>query len=144
MERNDGYEGMVAAEHRRLDAMFEALLDALRRGRDGDLDVRAAFAEMRETLESHIDQEDRLYYPAVRALRPIHRAAIEGLVDAHELFRSRLGEIDASLADGALAEAERALAEFIAAFAAHEAAEERLLRSIDQELTTARGGGAQA
>ena len=138
MDRNDSYEGMFAAEHRRLDAMFETLLAALRDGAS-DPAVRDLFNEMREALEAHIDQEDRLYYPAVRALRPVHRNVIEGLVGAHELFRAQLGEIDASLASGVVTEAGRALAAFVKAFGEHEAAEERLLHAIDEELSRALG-----
>lgn len=132
------YEGRFAAEHRRLDAMFEALLAALRGG-SSDTALRERFAEMRESLEAHIDQEDRLYYPAVRALRPVHRDVIEELVRAHELFRARLEEIDGDLARGAIAEAGRELDTFVGAFGEHEATEERLLRAIDAELSEAVG-----
>jgi iron-sulfur cluster repair protein YtfE (RIC family) len=132
-QRGDSYERVFAAQHRRLDAMFESLLAGMRDGTDAGR-LRTAFAEMCEALESHVAQEDRLYYPAVQALRPVHRAAIEDFTDAHDRFRAQLGEIDAILARGALAEAERAFATFVAAFGAHEAAEERLLQAIDEEL----------
>jgi hemerythrin-like domain-containing protein len=138
--QDDSYEKRVAREHRRLDALFETLLAALRGGDDHVFEARDVFAELRDALESHIDQEDRLYYPALRALRPVHRPLITDLVDAHALFRSRLEALEARLSSAssdALAEAERAVADFAAAFGAHEASEEAMLRSIDAELARA-------
>jgi hemerythrin-like domain-containing protein len=148
MDRTDSqddssYEKTVAREHRRLDALFETLLAALRRGDGHAIGARDAFAELRNALESHIDQEDRLYYPALRALRPVHRPLITDLVDAHVLFRSRLEALEARLSStssNALPEAERAAADFAAAFGAHEASEEAMLRSIDAELARASSG----
>lgn len=130
------FEERVAIEHRLLEAIFAEVSAALDDGEPLPA-VRDAFARLREALEAHVDQEDRLYYPAVRALRPVHRNVIGGLVGAHELFRSQLGEIDDALARGAIAEAGRALTAFIEAFGEHEAAEERLLRAIDAELSEA-------
>jgi hypothetical protein len=131
-EQQDSYEGVFAAQHRELDTLFAGLLEALRAG-----DAPDDFRRLRETLEAHVDREDRLYYPAVGALRPIHRPALESLVTSHEIFRTQLGAIEASLADAAFAEAERALVEFVEGFAAHEEAEEALLRRIDAEILEA-------
>jgi hypothetical protein len=133
------YERSAAREHRRLDGMFETVLASLR---SDDADGRAAgaaFAELRAALEAHIDQEDRLYYPAVRALRPVHTPVIEQLVDAHESFRAELDAVEAHLASGALDAAERTLAKFVEVFGLHEIAEERLLQSIDEEITQVLG-----
>ncbi|RIL05052.1 MAG: hypothetical protein DCC71_11805 [Proteobacteria bacterium] len=136
-DRERSYEATFARQHRQLDAMFDGLLLALRSDAGELHGVRERFAALRDALEAHVDQEDRLYYPAVRALRPVYRPQIEQLFDAHETFRARLGEIDASLANGAAADARAALGEFARAFALHEAAEEQMLRSIDAELAAA-------
>lgn len=135
-EQQDSYEGAFAAQHRKLDTLFVGLLEALRTGGAAET-IRADFKRLRETVEAHVDQEDRLYYPAVGALRPVHRPALDGLVVAHEIFRSQLGAIEASLAAAEFAEAERVLGEFVEGFAAHEAAEEALLRRIDAEILEA-------
>jgi hemerythrin-like domain-containing protein len=135
-DEKDSYAGAFAAQHRRLDSRFAGLIEALRAGGAPDA-LRDDFRRLRETLEAHVDQEDRLYYPAVRALRPVHRPVLEELMDAHEIFRSQLGVIEASLAEQAFAEAERALVEFVEGFAAHERAEEALLRRIDAEILEA-------
>jgi hypothetical protein len=138
-DQQDSYEGVFAAQHRELDTLFVGLLEALRAGGAPET-IRDDFRRLREMLEAHVDREDRLYYPAVGALRPIHRPALDSLVFAHEIFRSQLGAIEASLADAAFADAERALGEFVEGFAAHEAAEEALLRRIDAEIVEALSG----
>lgn len=127
-------ECSIAEQHHRLDAMFEEILVALREGEAREA-IRDAFARLREALESHIDQEDRLYYPSLRALRPAHRTVLDGLAVAHDAFRTRLEEIDARLGARDLGDAERAIGVFGEAFAAHEATEERLLARIDAELS---------
>ena len=133
-EPNESLESIFEAQHRRLDAMFAALVDSLRHNHRLQ-DVCDAFARLREMLEAHVDQEDRLYYPVVQAIRPAQRGILEGLVDAHETFRVQLGEIAARLAAHAISEVELAVAEFVASFAAHEAAEEQILRRLDAELS---------
>jgi len=99
--------------------------------------IRGAFARLREALESHIDQEDRLYYPSLRALRPAHRTVLDSLVVAHDGFRTRLAEIDAGLDTRDRTDAGIDLGAFAEAFAAHEAVEEQLLRRIDAEIHSA-------
>ncbi|MCX5738952.1 MAG: hemerythrin domain-containing protein [Proteobacteria bacterium] len=126
-------ERSIAEQHRRFDSMFKEILAALREGEPPEA-IRDAFAQLREALESHIDQEDRLYYPSLRALRPADRSVLDGLAVAHDAFRTRLGEIDARLGARDLGDAERAIRAFGEAFAAHEATEERLLARIDAEL----------
>jgi hypothetical protein len=126
-------EAPVAEQHRRLDSMFEELLATLREG-DGAEAVAEAFARLRDALEAHVDHEDHLYYPALATLRPVHGAALDALIASHTGFRALLDAIDARLGARDLAAAERAIGEFAGAFAAHEAAEERLLQQLDAEL----------
>jgi hemerythrin len=133
-------ERSIAEQHRRFDSMFEEILAALREGEPPEA-IRDAFAQLREALESHIDQEDRLYYPSLRALRPAHRSVLDGLAVAHDAFRTRIEEIDARLGARDLGDAERALGAFGEAFAAHEAAEEQLLARIDAELAATASNG---
>ncbi len=127
-------ERSIAEQHRRLDAIFEEVLAVLHEREAPDA-VRDAFARLRYALESHFDQEDRLYYPSLRALRPAHRAAVDDLALAHGAFRTRLETIGARLGARDFAAAERAIRAFGEAFAAHEATEERLLARIDAELS---------
>jgi hypothetical protein len=129
-------EHSISEQHRHLDAMFEETLMALRED-DAPEAIRAAFARLREAVESHIDQEDRLYYPSLRALRPAHRGVLDGLVVAHDGFRTRLEEIDVELGADDRVNAARDLGAFAEAFAGHEAVEEQLLRRIDAEIHSA-------
>jgi hypothetical protein len=132
--RKDFYERAVAIEHRRLDALFEEVLGALREGRPLEV-IRAAFANLGDTLVAHVKQEDRIYYPAVAKLHPQHQVVLNGLVEVHRDFRRRLSAIDKQLTGADVVAAERALGEFAGDFAKHEAVEEQLLRSIQEEFS---------
>ena len=129
----DSIESLVRGAHRRLDALFAELLDACARGADLD-PVHESFARLREALEAHLAQEDRLYYPALRALRPAHRRDLLGFAQAHDAFRIRLAELEAALRETPPVELQVAIGETAREFAQHEHGEERLLRRIDDEL----------
>lgn len=125
-------EQQVTAEHRKLDTLFAETRAAFRSGRDAA--TRNAFGQLRDALDAHFEQEDRLYYPTIWALRPDRKAPLRVFVEAHERFRARFEAIADSLQRDSLAEAERAFEEFSEAFAQHEAGEERLLRSLEAEV----------
>jgi hemerythrin len=136
MSQDESFERRVAEQHRLLDGMFASVLEAV--SRDGaEAGARAAFSQLREALEVHFDQEERLHYPAVRLLSPGRGDAVAAIVRAHESFRAQLEGIESSLAATRTGEAEQRLRAFVDAFAAHEAAEEGLLRSLDQEIEAA-------
>lgn len=126
-------EKLISTEHRRLDSVFAEVLAALTEG-DEPAAAHEAFARLREQLERHLAQEDRLYYPALRALRPAHRSALLAIASAHEVLRSRLDAIAASAERGALEEVRGGVEALASAFGAHESAEERLLHQLDDEL----------
>ncbi len=92
-------------------------------------------------METHFEQEDELYYPAIWVLRPSEKPELLGFVEAHQHFRTRLREIEAHLDREALDEAFRAFAHLAETFAAHEVAEERLLRDLDRQLAPRTDGG---
>ncbi len=133
MSQDESLERRVAEQHRLLDGMFTEVLDAVRTAAVED-GARAAFTRLREALEVHFDQEEHLHYPAVRALSPGRGDAVSAIVRAHDGFRAQLEGIEASLAAARRAEAEQRLRALVDAFAVHEAAEEGLLRSLDQEI----------
>ena len=131
-------EQLISAEHRRLDSIFEEVLGALREG-DEATAVGDAFAHLREQVETHITLEDRLYYPALRALRPLQRGPLLTIAAAHQVFRARLDEIAAGIEQGALDAVQGQLRSLATAFEAHESTEERLLHQIDVELQSGAG-----
>lgn len=133
MSDDESYERAIAAEHRRLEAIFAEVMGALREGEPPDA-IGDAFAALREAIEAHVDQEDQLYYPALRALRPEHRPAIERLIASHAQFRAHLAEVAALVAGGEVARVGAALEALLRGFAAHEVAEEGMLRALDTEL----------
>ena len=110
----------VGAVHRSLAAMFE--------------ETRAAFRDGDEAEE----QEDRLYYPAIRALRPDRAEAVDRVGMAHQQFIRRFELIVAQIQAVKLEEAERSFEEFAEAFIFHEIREEDLIRSRERELADAR------
>jgi hypothetical protein len=130
------FECRVAEQHRVLDALFADVLEAVRARDPG---ARDAFAKLREGLEVHFGQEERLYYPAVRSLSPSRAESIAAIVRAHDAFRAQLEAVAASLAAARGDEAALRLAAFVDDFALHEAAEEGLLGSLDREIRAASG-----
>jgi hemerythrin len=121
----------VVAQHRRLDALFAETRAALRQGAPGAGDC---FATLANLLEAHFIQEDELYYPAIRALRPERKVALLEFTGAHRRFRELLRQIEGRLRAGSVEEAAEILEELAAAFASHEVSEEKQLHSLDREL----------
>jgi hypothetical protein len=131
--RKGSLKRKVASEHRRLDRLFAEVRATLMPS--GPKAKRLPlFGRLRETLEAHLAQEDRLYYPPIWALRPERKAALLALVRAHDQFRSLLDEIGRDLAEGAMGAARRAFDSFAEAFAQHEAGEEKLLHALEEEI----------
>jgi hemerythrin len=108
--------------------------------RDGDeAEATVAFGRLREELEAHFEQEDRLYYPAIRALRPDRAEAVNRVGKAHQQFVRRFRLIVDQIQAAKLDEAERSFEEFAEAFIFHEIREEDLIRSLERELADSRG-----
>lgn len=123
----------VLAEHRRLDGLLAEACDAFRGGQGSDSGVEA-FQELREALEIHFDQEDRLYYPAIRALRPDFKAGLQEFIAEHEKFRTQLENIETLLARADFEGSGRAIEMLAGEFGRHEVSEESVLQRLDREL----------
>jgi soluble cytochrome b562 len=109
--------------------------------RDGDeAEAKAAFGRLRDELEAHFEKEDRLYYPAIRVLRPDRAEAVNRVGLAHEQFLRRFDLITLHIQAGKLDEAKRCFEEFAEAFIYHEIREEDLIRSLEKELAEMRPG----
>lgn len=134
--RKEFYEKAVAIEHRRLDGLFLEALRALRENDPPDA-ARSAFTRLRNTLEEHFRQEDKVYYPAVGRLSPAHEPVLQELMLAHREFRTRMSDVRALFVAADLAGAERSLAALAGEFTEHESVEERLLASIQEEMAAA-------
>jgi len=133
---NGGEEGVgkqVTSEHRRLEALFHRTRAAFVRP-SGQGEANEAFCRLREAVERHLAQEDSLYYPPIWTLRPQHKDALQAFVQAHDDFRSRLGEIAARLVRGARAEVLGSFDAFVDVFGRHEVGEELFLERIEREL----------
>lgn len=123
----------VRVDHARLDDLFSELRDAIADG-VGSATISALFERLRASLEVHLAQEDRVYYPGLRGLRPEHRRLLDAFCTAHDEFRSELGAIAAALGGGPDADLEHRIDAMARRFVMHESAEELLLQRIDAEL----------
>jgi hypothetical protein len=122
-------EHAILAEHRRLDALFAETRAALE-PRDAEV-ARRALEDLLAALAVHFEQEDALYYPVVASLRPDHAGRVRDFAAAHARFLAELAEVGRASREESRALARDAFEAFARAFAAHEAAEEELLRSVE-------------
>lgn len=123
----------ILEQHRRVDALLRDVREALR-VRDAGRSAREAFTLLREALETHFEQEDRLYHPAIWSLRPTQKPALQACLRAHEEFRSMLRDVAELLESGAVEQAAHTFDLLVEGFARHEAAEEGVLAEIEHEL----------
>ena len=126
----------IVEEHRRLEALFAETRAAFRAGSREAL--RRAIPGLCEALEAHFAQEDRLYYPAVGALRPGYAASLQAFGAGHARFLAQLEEIARRIEQESLAQGEADFEALALAFAAHESSEEELLRSLESEVAATR------
>jgi hemerythrin len=133
-EGGDPAHRVIAAEHRRLSALFAEVRAALEQEDDAQR-ARAALARLQDGMETHFQREESLYYPTIWALRPGFKDSLTGLVETHPHFRERLEAITGALGAASFAEAGRKLEELVDLFSDHERAEELLLQSLDVEIT---------
>jgi hypothetical protein len=89
-------------------------------------------------VKSHLFREESLYYPTIWTLRPDYMSPLRLLVDSHAHFRSLLGAITECVERAAHEDAARRFDEFTRLFQEHEGAEEKLLETLEQDLSTAR------
>lgn len=128
----DGVE-RVRAEHLRLDEMFVEVTSVL--GQSTDLEeVRDSFAALAEQVDVHFEQEDRLYYATIAALRPELKSDVEAIALSHRFFRAAFAEIGDLLARDDLEGARQAFTRLTREFEQHEASEERLLKRVEREV----------
>jgi iron-sulfur cluster repair protein YtfE (RIC family) len=123
----------VQEQHRQLDALLEEVRKAFREGSAREA-VRAAFSHLREALETHFEQEERLYYPPIWALRPTQKAPLQACVAAHTGFRSALRDISHLLESDQVTGALETFETFARGFEHHEAVEEAILVELDREV----------
>lgn len=132
-ERTSEIVDQVRDDHSRLDELFSQLREAIADG-VGTATVADLFTRLRTSLEVHLAQEDRVYYPGLRDLRPEHRRMLDAFSAAHDEFRGELAEIAEAIGDAFATEAERRIEALARHFEMHESAEELLLQRIDDEL----------
>lgn len=130
--RGEAVEQAVRTEHRRLEELFAELAQALEEPADPE-SARDAFAALREEFETHIDQEDRLYYATIGALRPSLKPELEGFAEEHVEFRKELATLARLLERDDLAAAQGGFQALKSRFGRHERAEEQMLARAEAE-----------
>jgi hypothetical protein len=128
--RGDGVRQAVQSEHRRLDELFVEV-GAVFAPPGAEEEMRDAFAALSEAIDVHFEQEERLYYASIGALRPELKSDIVAISDAHRRFRLELAAIADQLERGNLADARRGFDALARAFQQHEADEEQLLHRVE-------------
>lgn len=114
-------------EHRRLDALYEQLMDAF--AANSREDTQTGWTELSLALEAHFDVEERHLFPPYSEVNPDE---VKGLQAEHRRLGGLLAElgvgVDLKLVRHGVAKA------FIASLRAHALREERLLyRWVDSE-----------
>jgi hypothetical protein len=137
-DAREDLHGSVSREHRRLGALLGELEASLERHADDPDAVRDAFAALSEQLDVHFEQEDRLYYPSLAALRPELAPQIRAIADAHRSFRLEIAAIGDALERAELAPARQRRGAVAVAVQRHEAREEALLQHVEVETAQAR------
>lgn len=115
----------MAAEHNRL----EDLMRAARVAFDGG-DGAAAFAEFHKAILEHMTEEDRHFRATPVPRDPEDAGLLADIIEQHRRIRITLDELAETLAREGSQAARPGFTDFIAAFTAHEAHEERLIASI--------------
>lgn len=120
----------IGNEHLQLEALIAGTEAALSSDPPDSSQVLELARELLGAMEAHFVREESLYYPTLWALQPAVEASLKALVSTHENFRTRLGALVGSLERGEVGSAGRQLDEFSELFGDHEAAEERILASL--------------
>ena len=134
---------LLRAAHRTMETHLDSLLAALKQlGADRVGDIRRDFLAMQRLADIHFDQEERVFYPAVRSIAPQTLVTMD---EQHEVVRQTergLGEflesISLSPTRRELDELHRLGIEFHDAIQMHIIDEEdQLLKTADKVLTGA-------
>jgi hypothetical protein len=123
----------VSRDHRRLDDLLGEVAATFAERRDDPDALRDAFAALCEQIDVHFEQEDRLYYAPIGALRPELEPEIRAILEAHRGFRLEIAAIGDRLECEDVAAALRQLVAFGEGFRRHEAMEEALLARVEAE-----------
>ncbi len=123
----------VAREHVHLGTLFDDVGRTLEERRPIG-EFREAFYVLANELETHFDQEDRLYYPAIRGLRPEFESQLLNLTERHTWFRDQLRRISDHLLHDDIEGAGSVFRSVVHAFDGHERTEDDLLLALGNIL----------
>ena len=101
--------------------------------RDDRRAAESSIALLSRSLETHFALEDRVYFPAVAALRPALGPSLQRLRLQHEQMLAFLAELLARVFTDGLESLAESLAELISTFERHEGDEEAILATLDAE-----------
>jgi hypothetical protein len=127
---------VVRGEHYRLGEMFVEV-GRIFGAASAVETVREAFSILSEQLDVHFEQEERLYYASIGALRQDLKPAILTISEDHRRFRLELAAIADQLERGDVEGAAHGFEALTTGFRRHEAMEEALLRRVDEGIRQA-------
>ncbi|MDP6978141.1 MAG: hemerythrin domain-containing protein [Myxococcota bacterium] len=126
----------ITREHSHLEDLLDALIRTFSKSGATVRGLWEPFEQFALDLESHIEQEDRLYFPAIGALSPDLKASLEALSVDHSAFTDQLRQVADHLAHEDIEGATRSLRNLDASLRAHEQVEEEILARLDSKLET--------
>ncbi len=115
----------LSTQHKQLDTFFEMVMSALERGSLNG--ARVSFVRFCDALEAHIDLEDRVFFPALRGLRPDLTERLTRLVEEHTAVRLELDQLRDLLAAGSAETFSKRFERLGAFLGEHERREDELL-----------------
>lgn len=134
MSRPEPFDERVAREHRQLAPLFDETLTALRQRNLRA--IREAVARLLSALETHLAQEDRVYYPALSRLHPEARSDLARFSEFHRRFLEEFREMQQLIEDRDFRSAADRFHSFSRAFAVHEVHEEDFLGKLESARTS--------
>jgi hypothetical protein len=115
----------LSTQHEQLNTFFEMVVSALERGSLAS--ARLSFVRFCDALEAHIGLEDRVFFPALRGLRPDLTEQLTRLVEEHTRIRLELDQLRDLLAAGSAETFGKRFARLGALLSEHERCEDELL-----------------
>lgn len=118
----------LSSQHRQLDALYGRIAAALAAADPGA--AEDALERFLDAWDAHTQLEDKLYFPALRGLRPNLDAVLAGFAADHRRLRKVLVGVAPRLAAGELEAAAALLDAAAAEISDHEAREERFVAEL--------------
>ncbi len=118
----------LSNQHDQLDEFYDMLIESLERG--SLRGARVGFVRFHDAIEAHLTLEDRVFFPALRGLRPDLENELAALAREHAEMRMDLDHLHDLLVEGELDACLERVARLGITISGHEMREEALMSRI--------------